>query len=442
MATVETGAKRARFTDKSVAKMVASNLKRCERTDPGTPGLSLRMGPNGRAAWYALYTVAGAGPEGRRSEQRRFKLGNYPLIDLPEARTRVRDVLDKADRGFDPRDQRQKQIDELRERKFETVLDRYVRLWVKEKTRDGRFARAQEERAKKEAERTGEEPRDVGRCPAERLLADHVGPKWNGRDLDAVRMVDVDLLLDDIITDAGMPIAREVRKHLTGFFSWAARRGIISVSPMAGLRRPDLAYTARKRWLTMDEVRRVWDAAGDLGYPFGDMYRLLMLTGNRKNEIATLRRSSFDSDVPDLLVIAAENVKGGEMELSVPLSPQAKRLIESLPRWNDGDYLFSTTGGRRPISGFSKAEERLYKKVAERTKKEGLEPMEDFVPHDFRRTINSHMSRLGVRPDIVERVLGHKLKGIEGVYGRYDFLKERREALARWGAEVDRCLKK
>lgn len=440
MATIDVGSKRARFTDKSVAKLVASNTKRCERTDPGTPGLSLRMGPNGRATWYALYTVAGAGEDGRRSEQRRYKLGNYPLIDLPEARNRVRDALDKADRGIDPRDERQKQIDELRERKFETVLERYVRLWVKEKTRDGRFAREQEERAKKEAERTGKQPREVGRCPAERLLADQVAPKWAGRDLDSVRMVDVDLLLDDIIRDAGMPIAREVRKHLTGFFSWSARRGIIAVNPMGGLRRPDLAYTSRKRWLTMDEVRRVWEAAGDLGYPFGDMYRLLMLTGNRKGEIATLRRSSFDSDVPDLLVIAAENVKTGD-ELSVPLSAQAKRLIESLPRWNDGDYIFSTTGGRRPISGFPKAEKRLYRKVAERTKSEGLVPMEAFVPHDFRRTINSHMSRLGVRPDIVERVLGHKLKGIEGVYGRYDFLKERREALALWGAEVERCLK-
>lgn len=438
MATAQNTARRSRFTDKSVERMVTENRRRCERTDPGTPGLSLRMGPNGRATWYALYTVANG--DGRRSAQQRFRLGQYPLIDLSEARNRVRAALDKADRGIDPRTERSREMDERRARKFETVLDQYIETHVKLTTRDGKFAREQEERAKKEAKRTGEEPKQVGRCPAERLLRDHVGPRWEGRDLDGIRMVDANLLLNDIKADAGMPIAREVRKHLTGLFSWAAMNGVVSVSPMAGLRRPDLAYTARRRWLPMNEVRWVWEAAGELGYPFGDMYRLLLLTGQRKGEIASIRRDWYDSDVANLLVIPPEFVKTGE-ELSIPLSAMARKLIDNLPRWNEGEFLFSTTGGRRAVAGFSKKEKRLYELVEERARAEGAE-MEDWVPHDFRRTINSHMSRLGVRPDIVERVLGHKLKGIEGVYGRYDFLEQRREALELWGAEVERCLKK
>jgi hypothetical protein len=77
MATAQNTARRSRFTDKSVERMVTENRRRCERTDPGTPGLSLRMGPNGRATWYALYTVANEEGDGRRSAQQRFRLGQY-----------------------------------------------------------------------------------------------------------------------------------------------------------------------------------------------------------------------------------------------------------------------------------------------------------------------------------------------------------------------------
>ncbi|MBV1918500.1 MAG: Arm DNA-binding domain-containing protein, partial [Sphingomonadaceae bacterium] len=149
-----------------MAKMVAEADRRKEVSDPGAPGLSLRMGPNGRATWYVLYTVAGAGEDGNRGPQQRLKLGGYPLMPLADARTRAREELDKADRGIDPRQERKKAIEERRERTFETILERYVELYVKRETKDGRFARAQEKLAQNEAEATGKNPREVGRCPA------------------------------------------------------------------------------------------------------------------------------------------------------------------------------------------------------------------------------------------------------------------------------------
>jgi len=437
MATVEATAERSknrpRFTEKSVAKLVAEADRRKEMSDPGAPGLSLRMGPNGRATWYVLYTVAGAGEDGHRGPQQRFKLGAYPLMPLAEARTKAREELDKADRGIDPRQERQKAIEERRERTFETILERYVELYVKRETKDGRWARKQEELAQKEAEATGEEPREVGRCPAERLLADFVKPKWESRDLDTIGVADVNNLLDEIVLDRGVPIAREVRKHLAGMFSWAAARGLVRVSPLTGLRRKDLRYTGRDRVLSMEELGRIWDAAGDLGYPFGDWYRLLILTGQRRSEIAGLRRDWFDRDSERLFVIPAAEYKTG-IEQAVPLSAPAWRLVESLPKWNEGPFLFSTNAGVRPISGFSKARKALDKKMAERAAKKELPPMEHWEVHDIRRSVATNLARIGIPLEHVERVLGHKVGGVAGIYNRHGYLKEKRAALEKWGA--------
>ena len=436
MATIEqTGeraANRARFTDKSVAKLVSEATKRREVGDPGTPGLSLRLGPGSRATWYLFYTVAGAGEDGKRGTQQRFKLGVYPLMPLAEARAKAREGLDKADRGFDPRDERQKQIDEQHARKFEKVLERYVELYVKRETKDGRWAKEQEEIARKEAEVTGKEPRAVGRCPAERLLGEHVEPEWKGRDLETIGVADVNNLLDEIVLDAGVPIAREVRKHLAGMFSWAAGRGIVRVSPLTGLRRKDLKYTSRDRFLSMEELGRVWDAAGEMGYPFGDMYRLLILTGQRRAEIAGLRRDWLDADTQRLYVIPKEHYKTGE-EQAIPLSAPAWRIVEALPRWNEGDYLLSGSSGTRPVSGFSKARKALDKKMAKREAKDELLPMMPWEVHDIRRSVATHMIRIGVPPEHVERVLGHKIGGVAGIYNRHSYLDEKRAALEKWG---------
>src|SRR3546814_704656 len=197
------------------------------------------------------------------------------------------------------------------------------------------------------------------------------------------------------------------------------------------MRRPELSYVPRERNLSMDELRRVWDAAGDMGYPFGPMYRLLILTGQRRSEVAELELPWIDVE-HRAVEIPASRYKTKRAHV-YPLSAPAWAIIEALPRWNDGDCLISTTSGARPVSGFSKAKQSLDDKIAERGKKQGLAPLADWTVHDVRRSVATHMARLGIPQEHIERVLGHVVQGVAGTYNKYSYLDEKRAALEKWG---------
>jgi len=421
---------RERLTDKRLEKLTARSGERLEIADTLIRELRVRVGKSGKKSWSMLYRVAQ--PDGKRGAMKRLNLGVYPQVSLSDARDKAREALEAADKGIDPAAVRAEEIDQRHTRTFETVLARWVELHVKVSTRDGQRAKAAEELARKEAEEKGTEPRKVGRCPAERLLTDLVEPKWRGRLLDSIRRTEVIALLDDIVVDKGANVAREVRKHLVGLFSWAIDRGLVDISPAAGIKRKDLRYERRTRVLSMDELGRVWDAAGDLSYPFGPWVRLLILTGQRKSEIAKLNRDWFDSDMERLFVIPAHIYKTG-IKHAVPLSAPAWAIVEGLPRWNEGTHILSGSGGRNAISGFSKAEARLRAKIAEREAKAGLVPMPHFEMHDIRRSVTTHLIRIGVREEHVERVLGHKISGVAATYNHHDYLPEKRAALEQWG---------
>ncbi|TPE59466.1 site-specific integrase [Sandaracinobacter neustonicus] len=421
---------RERLTDKRLEKLVAPRGGRLEIADALVRELRVRVGKTGKKSWSMLYRVAHA--DGSRGKMKRMNLGVYPTLSLSDARDKAREALEAADKGIDPAVVRAKEIDQRQTRTFEVVLERYVELHVKMTTRDGQRAKAAEELARKEAEETGTKPRKVGRCPAERLLTDLVEPKWRGRLIESIRRAEVIELIDDIVLDRGANVAREVRKHLVGLFSWAIDRDLLDISPAAGIKRKDLKYVARDRELSMDELRRVWDAAGEVAYPFGDLVRLLILTGQRRSEIAELERDWFEPDEERMFVIPADKYKTG-IKHAVPLSAPAWRIIESLPRWNEGEFLLSGSGGRRPFSGFSKAKAALDKKIAKRAEKEGLAPLKPWTLHDIRRSVTTRMIAMGIREEHVERVMGHLIPGVARTYNHHSYLPEKRAALEKWG---------
>lgn len=429
---------RERLTEKRLETLTVKSGTRAEIADDIVRELRVRVGKSGKKSWSMLYRVVQ--PDGKRGEMKRLSLGAYPKVSLAEARTKARAALEQADDGIDPAAVKEEEVEQRQTRTFEAVLDRFVELYAKPNTKDGRWAKTQEELAKKQAEagagtdvaseETGK-PRKIGRCPAERLLADHVAPKWRGRLIETITRAEAHEMLDEVIEESGASIAREVRKHLTRMFNWAADRGLIAANPLAGMQRPELGYVSRERVMTIEELGQIWAAAKDAAYPFGDMVRLLILTGQRRSEIAGLERGWIHTE-QRAVEIPAASYKTKRPHV-FPLSAPAWALVEALPKWNGGEFLFTTTSGERPVSGFSKSKARLDKKIAEKAAKAELEPMQPWTLHDIRRSVATHMARLGVAQEHIERVLGHVVAGVAGTYNRYSYLDEKRAALEAWG---------
>jgi integrase len=424
---------RVRLTEKAVERItLPAGKEREEVHDEYLPGLVLRVGRNSKS-WSLIYRVAGAGARGALS---RMTLGRYPVLDLKAARDKAREALEAADRGIDPAAQRAAELETRQTRTFDAIFERFVELHVKQNTKEGRFAKeraaalAAEQEGKVKLKGPKSKP---GRVAAERIIAENALPLWRDRLIETITRAEVHDLLDDIVTNKGEPLARELRKHLTKMFNWAADRGHLTASPLAGMRRPELGYVSRERVLTMDELRRVWDAAGEAGYPFGTMVRLLILTGQRRAEIAELERSWIDNE-HRAVEIPASRYKTKRPHV-FPLSAPAWALVQSLPKWNGGECVFTTTSGARPVSGFSKAKARLDELVNKAGAKKGLAPLPAWTVHDIRRSVATHMARLGIAQEHIERVLGHVVQGVAGTYNRYSYLDEKRAALELWGKQ-------
>ena len=169
-----------------------------------------------------------------------------------------------------------------------------------------------------------------------------------------------------------------------------------------------------------------WAATESLGYPYGPLLQLLLLTGQRKSEVAEMEWKEVDLD-RRLWRIPAERFKSDETHL-VPLCDDSYALLKTLPRFDHGDFVFSTTFGRVPVNGFSKAKGRLDALMGA-----GVTP---WVIHDLRRTVRTRLSSLRIEDHVAEMVIGHGRQGNQRVYDQHKYLQEIREALCRWEAEL------
>jgi len=191
------------------------------------------------------------------------------------------------------------------------------------------------------------------------------------------------------------------------------------------------AERARDRILADDEIRDLWTAVDATPAPYRQIVRLALLTGQRRDEVSRMRWDEIEGDV---WTIPAERYKTGRAN-AVHLTAQAKAVLATLKKAR-GQFVFSTTDGKAPFGNLGKAKKALDARILEIRKADKRKPMKPWRLHDLRRTARSLLSRAGVLPHVAEQVLGHKIKGVEGVYDRHDYAREKAEALKALGVLV------
>jgi integrase len=198
----------------------------------------------------------------------------------------------------------------------------------------------------------------------------------------------------------------------------------------------------RTRVLNHYELRLLWEASGDMGYPYGPLFRLLALTGQRKSEVAEARWSEIDLKAK-IWSIPAERMKADAAHV-VPLTQDVIESLKSLPQFKNGDYLFSTTFGKKPVNGFSKAKARvdalMLKRFHELAECGSDDPaivkLDEWRIHDIRRTMRTGLSALPVSDLVRELVIAHTRPGLHKVYDQYAYLDEKRHALELWASRL------
>ena len=400
---------------KALTVKAVENLKpkahRVEVPDGGMPGLYLVVQPSGVKSWAVRYRHSG--------KSRKHTLGPWPALDLAKARKRGGEALAAVSEGRDPG--REKQVakqataEAIRTRRdaFQTVAAEFINRHSRPNTREKSW--------RETARLLGLKPDDEKKLTptGSGLLA-----RWKALRVQEITRRDVIEALD-AIADRGAPIlANRTLAALRKMFAWAVERDITVASPCVGVKAPAIERS-RDRILSDDELRAVWRAADDEGWPFGGIVKLLILTGARRDEVGKMRWSELDLE-GRLWTLPRERVKN-DTEHAIPLSDAAVALIEALPRIGRG-FVF-TTNGKTPYNSYTRGKARLDRAIKS----------EPWTLHDLRRTAASGMARLGVNLPVIEKVLNHKsgsFAGVVGVYQRHDFGNEKRNALETWGRFV------
>jgi integrase len=258
-------------------------------------------------------------------------------------------------------------------------------------------------------------------------------PRWGNKPITEITALDVRNLIG-VLNKRAPAQARNLFGYAKRLFDWAVAQQAYGLkdSPMEKLRPQDLLdkKVTRQHVLSDAELRALWLAAPTLDYPYGPVFQLLALTGQRKSEVAKARWREFDLD-KKIWTIPPERMKG-EAAHVLPLTDDMIAILTALPRFKKGDHVFSTTFGSKPVNGFSKAKLRLDAAMAEVLGK----PVEDFVIHDIRRTMRTHLSALPI-PDLVrELVIAHAQRGLHKVYDQHAYEAEKRHALELWAARL------
>lgn len=281
---------------------------------------------------------------------------------------------------------------------------------------------------------------------------------WKDRPVADITRADVRAIINT--KHATSPVAaNRLLALIHRILRWAVREDLITGNPAADLDRP-AQEAERDRVLSLAELRWVWVGADALAYPFGPLVKLLILTAQRRGEVADLQWAEIEGNAWKLPDSRAKRGKGH----LIPLSVRAVAILKGLPRISDGRIVF-TTGKRAakkgekvdpkappaPVSGWSRVKDRLDKVIAEARANESDVPLDlerhslpHWTFHDIRRSVATHLRDAeAMGGDRVERltvskILNHAEGGVTRLYDRYSADLEKRAALEAWARVIER----
>jgi integrase len=361
--------------------------------DAGLPGFGVKVTPKGRKVFLVMYRLAGAG-----SRLRKYTIGPYGRITLPMARAQAQKIFAARLDGRDPAEEKKQSRRRLVVDRIDDLVERFIQERISHIATSKTLIN---------------------------LLRRDVIPYWGTKSIHEIKKRDVSDLVS-LIAQRNAHASHRLLKILKTFFRWCVGRAVIDFSPAEGLS-SNYREVTRDRVLTDQELAAAILGARRMPHPYGGIVEFLALTGQRREEVAQLRRDELDEKARTW-IIPGSRTKNKKTHI-VHLSEPAWKVIERGP---EGDLVFATSNGKR-FQAFAKAKRAL----------DELSGVTGWRLHDLRRTIVSGMARLGVPPHVADKILNHQagtISGVAAVYQRHDFLGDRKEALDRWGVHVEQII--
>lgn len=356
--------------------------------------LTLVVYPSGKLSFTFRYRFDG--------KQHRKKLGFYPVLSLKDARIKARDLQSVLTQGINPKEEKEKRNDP-------TVSDFLV------------------EHAERYLNKRLRQPGQP-----ETLLRVNVIPYIGEKRLSDVTRRDIISILDRIVDRGSLVVANRTLSAIRRMFSFAVERGVIDPT-----RNPCLAITknaaggsekSRTRFLTLPEIKTLWLKLEDPPFfrPAASVIKILLLTGLRVGEVCGALQSEIEGDT---WTIPGSRTKN-QMEHKVILTDLIKAEIEKLKFYS----------GKSPylIRSYRYKDGHIWSGIITRSIQDNIEYLgiDQFTPHDLRRTVSTHLNELGVEPWIVEKILNHKMDGVMAVYNKAEYLEQRKEAMTMWTEKI------
>jgi integrase len=398
--------------------------------DEALAGFGLKVTPAGGKVYLFQYRVGGRG-----NPTRRYTIGKHGALTPDQARTRAKALAAMVEQGVDPRQQEldtlaikaeaKRQAEEKARVEGELAFEKMAERWLEEYELDHR-------------------PNSVGQAKVS--INKYLLPKLRGKPLPHITKADLQAALDAIPAKQ-KATRQQVFAYASILWRWALERGDIEDNPVPSMAKPKVPKS-RDRVLSDEELVTVWQAAENLREPFGAYCRLLILTGQRREEVASIKWAELDRAAATWTIPAAK-AKNGVTHI-VPLSPavigefdqlalaqqvRAKAVVDPTLWPKSGPVV--TFKGKVSISCFSQAKAEIDCEVTKLRKETG--PLPRWQVRDLRRTLATGLQRLGVRFEVTEAVINHvsgAKGGVAGIYQQHDWKDEKRTALEAWARHV------